>query len=72
MTTDELLEALKAPTVGVSVAAEAAGVSAWAMYQAIKAGESPFPIIRVGRAIRVPSASLRQILGLSSPSGEDG
>lgn len=57
------LEALP-PTVTVPDAAEILGCSTSAAYEAIRAGDFPVPVLRIGRAIRVPSRPLLEALGL--------
>lgn len=54
------------PTCSIEEAAQVAGVSAWALYKAVRAGESPFPVIRIGRRIRVLVAPLRRALGIDT------
>jgi excisionase family DNA binding protein len=39
-------------------------------YKAIRDGTFPLPVIRVGRLIRVPTASLRRLLEIESGEGE--
>jgi predicted site-specific integrase-resolvase len=51
--------------VTVEQAAQMIGVSSWSMYGAIKRGEAPMPVIRVGRRIVVPTQPLRELLGLN-------
>jgi excisionase family DNA binding protein len=50
------------PTVRVDDAAALLGMSRNGAYNAIREGN--LPSIRIGRCIRVPSAQLRQMLGL--------
>lgn len=52
-------------TVTVDQAAALLGLSRNGAYNAIREGEIPH--IRIGRAIRVPSAQLRKMLGLDEP-----
>lgn len=63
MTPDELKDRV---TVTVPEAAELLGVSSWAAYEAIKAGEFPLPTIRVGRRIVVPAGPARAVLGVEA------
>lgn len=58
----ELLEALNEPTVDLLIAGRILGVSRSAAYKARKAGE--IPTVKVGRQYRVPTAKLREMLGL--------
>ncbi len=42
------------------------GIDRTTGYRAIKAGNFPLPVIRVGRTIRIPTASLRSLLELDA------
>jgi excisionase family DNA binding protein len=44
--------------------AELLGVSVWAVYEAVRNGESPVPPIRVGRRIVFARAAVDELLGL--------
>lgn len=50
------------PTVSVEEAAGWIGLGRSAGYEAVRRGE--LPVLRFGRALRVPTAMLRQLLGL--------
>jgi excisionase family DNA binding protein len=63
--TDEILPG---PTCTVAEAARLIGISEWALRRAINAGNSPIRAIRVGRRVLIPSAPLRQLLGLDGVS----
>jgi excisionase family DNA binding protein len=52
------------PTVDVPTAASLIGVHSDTAYAAIRAGEFPATVVRVGRKIRVTTASLRRLLEL--------
>jgi excisionase family DNA binding protein len=52
------------PTVSVDEAAIVLGVSRGTAYDAVERGE--LPSIRVGRRIRVPTASLARLVGLDA------
>ena len=52
------------PTCTVPDVAEALGVSEWAVYEAIKRGTFPVPVLRVGRRIVIPTVPLRRALGM--------
>lgn len=52
-------------TVTVDECAKLLGLSRNGAYNAIREGDIPH--IRIGRTIRVPSAELRKMLGLSEP-----
>jgi hypothetical protein len=60
----ELRKALMGLTVPVAVAGRALGIGRNAAYAAAKRGE--IPIVKIGGAIRVPTAPLRKMLGLSN------
>lgn len=62
MTTDQIKEALAAPTVPVPVIAGVLGISRNLAYRGVKSGE--IESITVGRSIRVPTAPYRRKLGL--------
>ena len=59
---EEVLNALSEPTVDLLVAGRILGIGRSATYRARKAGH--IPTVRVGRQFRVPSAKLREMLGL--------
>jgi hypothetical protein len=52
------------PTLNVAEAAPLIGCSSWAVYEAIKRGDFPVEVLRVGRKIRVPTRPLLDRLGL--------
>jgi hypothetical protein len=57
--------AAEQPTVDVLTAGRAVGVSSHTTaYRMAQNGEFPFPVLRIGRQWRVPTAALRQVLGL--------
>jgi hypothetical protein len=60
----ELRKALAGLTVPVAVAGQALGIGRNAAYAAAKRGD--IPSVRIGGAIRVPTAPLRKMLGLSN------
>jgi excisionase family DNA binding protein len=49
-------------TISVAEAAERLNISAWCLYQAIKAGNSPVPIVKVGRRILIPRSPFERLL----------
>lgn len=55
------------PTLDLDEARQAIGIGRSAAYEAVRAGTWPTPVIRVGRRIRVPTASLRRVLELDPP-----
>jgi len=53
------------PVVDVLTAAAILGIGRTAAYELIRIGQWPTPILRVGRLIRVPSAPLLELVGVS-------
>lgn len=53
-------------TYTVPEAAELLGCSPSAAYEAIKAGDFPVPVLRIGRKIVVPAAPLHAALGIEA------
>jgi predicted site-specific integrase-resolvase len=53
------------PVVDVLTAAAILGIGRTAAYELIRMGRWPTPILRVGKLIRVPSAPLLELLGVS-------
>ena len=51
-----------APTVSVEEAGRVLGLGRSKSYEAARTGE--IPVLRFGRTLRVPTAALRQMLGL--------
>ncbi|WP_405889539.1 DNA-binding protein [Streptomyces sp. NBC_00133] len=64
MTLEELL-ALP-PTVNVTTAARALGISAHKAYALIKDGTFPVDVLTLGQTAKVPTASLWEVLGVST------
>lgn len=64
MSTDEL-RALP-PSLELAVACNALGVSKATGYRLVKANAFPCPVVRLGRAIRVPKTGLLRVLGLDA------
>lgn len=54
------------PAITVPEAAEILGCSSSAAYEAIRAGDFPVPVLRIGRKIVVPSRPLLEQLGLAT------
>lgn len=50
--------------------ADLAGVSTWALYEAVKKGESPFPFVRIGRRLIFPRTPVHRILHLEPQEAE--
>lgn len=63
---DDIMEVLTKPTVDVALAARVLGIGRNAAYRAREAGE--IPSIKVGGRYRVPTAKLRELLGLPAHS----
>lgn len=61
-TTDEVL-ALPA-SVQLEAACKALGISVATGYRLVKVGSFPCPVLKAGRAIRVPKTGLMRVLGL--------
>ncbi|TNC16407.1 helix-turn-helix domain-containing protein [Methylobacterium terricola] len=59
---DDILKVLTEPTVDVALAARVLGIGKNAAYRAREAGD--IPSIKVGGQYRVPSAKLREMLGI--------
>ena len=53
------------PVVDVPTAAAILGIGRTAAYELIRIGQWPTPILRVGKLIRVPSAPLLELVGVS-------
>lgn len=53
------------PTVTIREAAAFLGVSADTLYEAAARGETPWPILRLGRRLLVPTAPLLESLGIA-------
>ena len=53
------------PVVDVQTAAAILGIGRTAAYELIRLGNWPTPILRLGKLIRVPSAPLLDLVGVS-------
>jgi len=53
------------PVVDVLTAAAILGIGRTAAYELIRVGQWPTPILRLGKLIRVPSAPLLELVGVS-------
>jgi len=53
------------PVVDVATAAAVLGIGRTAAYELIRIGQWPTPILRLGKLIRVPSAPLLDLVGVS-------
>ena len=69
MTAQEL-RALPA-VVDVPTAAAVLEIGRTAAYELVRTGEWPTPIVRLGHCIRIPTAPLLALLGLSTDSADD-
>lgn len=54
------------PTITAVEVAPILGMSKSATYAAIRAGEFPFPTIRIGSRIVIPTAPIREALGITN------
>ncbi|MCJ2116555.1 helix-turn-helix domain-containing protein [Methylobacterium sp. J-001] len=59
---DDIMRVLTEPTVDVELAGRVLGISRKTAYRARETGE--IPSIKIGRQYRVPTAKLREMLGL--------
>ena len=55
---------LTTPTVQLRTAGKALGIGESSAYAAVKSGTFPVPVIRIGGRYTVPTAPLRELLGL--------
>ncbi len=53
------------PVVDVPTAAAILGVGRSAAYELIRCGQWPTPVLRLGKLIRVPTAPLLELVGVS-------
>ena len=58
------------PVVDVLTAAAILGIGRTAAYELIRIGQWPTPILRLGKLIRVPSAPLLALVGVSRQGTE--
>ena len=54
----------------VKQTAELANANPATLYDAIAAGTLPWPVLRIGRAIRIPKSAVLASLGLATPDQE--
>ncbi|TXC99052.1 DNA-binding protein [Streptomyces sp. ISID311] len=66
MTLEELL-ALP-PTVNVTTAARALGIGVHKAYSLIKTGSFPVQTLTLGSTVKVPTAALWRVLGVTPPA----
>ena len=55
------------PTIDVPRACELLSISTWMGYELVKRGEFPVRVLRLGRAIRIPTQPLLELLGVPEP-----
>ena len=60
------------PVLDLKTAARLLGIGSTTAYQMAQAGTLPVPVLRHGRSIRIPTAPLLRLLGLTVPGGDDG
>jgi len=53
------------PVVSISTAAEVLGLGRSAAYELVRSGQWPTPILRLGRLIKVPTAPLIALVGIT-------
>ena len=63
LTVDDLPLALKVKQV-----AALTNMSTDAIYESISAGTCPWPVLRVGRVIRIPRSAVLAFLGITEPA----
>lgn len=56
------------PTVDIVTAARILGVGRTVAYELVREGTWPTPVLHVGRKIRVPTAPLLVLLGVTPPA----
>jgi hypothetical protein len=56
--------------LSVKTTAHLANMSTDALYESIAAGTCPWPVLRVGRVIRIPRAAVFASLGIAEPTRE--
>lgn len=64
MTTEQVMEL--PPSMDLDAACRALGISTVTGYRLVKADSFPCPVVRLGRAIRVPKTGLLRVLGLEA------
>lgn len=57
--------------VDVVTAAEVLGIGRTVAYELVRTGRFPTPVLRVGRQIKIPTAYLLELLGLSTDHAAD-
>lgn len=64
------LPSLEGPTTDAGSVAPWLGMSKSAVYAAIRDDKFPFPVLRIGGRIVIPTAPIREALGLGANSAE--
>ncbi len=59
------------PTLDLREAAALLGISRTAAYELVRSGTWPTPVLRLGYRIKIPTAPLLTLLGLSTPQSPD-
>lgn len=57
------------PSVDLPTACKALGIGKATGYRLVAAGDFPCPVVRLGKAIRVPAAGIHRVLGLDTATG---
>jgi len=60
------------PTLDVPTAAKLLGIGRSVAYQLAATDALPVPVIRIGHAVRIPTAPVLRLLGLTDPEPEPG
>lgn len=59
-------------TVSITTVAKCFGIHRTTAYELARHGALGVPVLRLGRALRVPTAELRRVLGLDQSAGKRG
>lgn len=65
MTSTDRLLADAGPTVSITTVAKCFKIHRTTAYELAQRGELGVPVLRLGRTLRVPTAELRRVLGLT-------
>ena len=55
-------------TLTVRAVAELLGVAPWTIYECLRRGDFPVPVIRIGRRLVFPTAAIMALVGLPTPA----
>ncbi len=58
--------------VDIQTAAAVLGIGRTVAYELVRTGRFPTPVVRVGKQIKIPTAYLLDLLGLSTEARENG